>query len=149
MKTQKSITPSEMGIAELYLSSDIVALPKEATLVGCLMVSTPLFVWGEILFKQTAETGKFTYFVGGTAVCTLANILYLQVIRDGLAVGFLLTTCAMTLAVLASGVWLFGETMNVQKWAACVFMLIASALLALPENQATASILAANANGEF
>ncbi len=110
----------------------VSSLPKGVLLAGCLSLAVPMFVGCELLLKQAADTGKAGYFFAGVTLCTVANILYLPIIKDGLALGFILTTLGMSAAVIACSVWHFHETLTAPQWISCALILIASILLALP-----------------
>lgn len=101
----------------------------------CLIASTPAYIVADILLKKTSDTGVWGYFAASLALTLIANLLFLQVIKDGLATGYMISVVLMTLGVVGAGVFLFGESWNVAKGTALILLVAATALLALPENQ--------------
>ena len=99
-----------------------------------LMASISAFVFVDVLMKKAVDNGAWIYFAAGMLMSCVANLLYLPIIKNGLASGFLITTTLMTLGVLVAGVLHFNETLNAPQWTACGLLILATVFLALPEN---------------
>ncbi|MEL6667235.1 MAG: EamA family transporter [Pseudomonadota bacterium] len=127
--TSRVFNPSfGTGTPRLDLKSELLA---SASLLGC----AALFVCVDVLLKKSSDTDNRLYYAGALFISAGANWLYLDAIKNSLSIGFIVITTLMSLGVLGCGVWLFGETMSIPKWIACGLLLVATALLSLPESQ--------------
>ena len=100
-----------------------------------LAVGTALFTGTEYCLKRTVDTGDWSYFPTAMVLSVIANAAYLFVIKEyGLATAFIAATAALSIATILMGIYLFSEDWSYVKSAALLLFLIATVLLALPEN---------------
>lgn len=128
--------PSQMGTGDVRLAFAGLHLNKATVSTILLWLAVAFFVGADVMLMKAALTKAWGYIAAGMFLSCAANWLYLSVIEQhGLAAGFLIVTALMTLGTVGAGIALFSESWSLQKSAAVVLLLMAAALLSVPESQ--------------
>jgi hypothetical protein len=143
MTSGNFFNPSQTGTPPLGPNLWIDQLPESATSVLWLVVSTPLFFAGGFYLKKFSDTGNWSLFTMSMACYLMANLAFAELIKQGLAIGYLLSSISVSLALLGASAWHFHEDFSIMKGIAVALFFGAGLLLGLD------SIHSANlANGE-